>query len=95
MDRHDIQRIMKPILAIKDRALDVYNLPFVQQSVAQAVRGFTDEVNSDPAKSGIAQHPDDYDLYLIGYYDDVVGKLWAHDELELIVRGKDLVRAKE
>lgn len=93
MDRHQLNRILKPILTVKDRALDIYNLPFTQQTVAQAVRGFTDEVNSDPSRSGVAQHPDDYDLYLIGHYDDTTGALHPLEQLELVVRGKDLIRA--
>lgn len=85
---------MKPILVVKDRALNVYNLPFTQQTVAQAVRGFTDEVNSDPTRSGVAQHPDDYDLYLIGQYDEQTANIKPLDMIELVVRGKDLVRPK-
>lgn len=92
MDRHDLNKILKPILTVKDRALDTYGLPFTQTTVAQAVRGFTDEINSDPQQSGLAKHPDDYDLYCIGHYDDQTAKLWPADKPELIVRGKDLLR---
>lgn len=84
----------KPILTVKDRALDVFNLPFTQSTVAQAVRGFTDEVNSDPSRSGVAAHPDDYDLYVIGHYDEANGQLKPLEKPELVVRGKDLIRPK-
>lgn len=89
-----LNRLTKPVLVVKDRALDIYNLPFTQTSVAQAVRGFTDEINNDPTKSNIAQHPDDYDLYLIGHYDEVEGRLMPLDRPDLVVRGKDLIRNK-
>lgn len=94
MDRHQLNRILKPILTVKDRALDIYNLPFTQTTVAQAVRGFTDEINSDPQRSGVANHPDDYDLYVIGHYDETKGTLVPLEAPELVVRGKDLIRSK-
>lgn len=95
MDRHNMDRILKPILTIKDRALDIYNLPFVQTTVAQGVRGFTDEVNRDPSQSGVAAHPDDYDLYVIAHYDEVQGVVIPLERPELVVRGKDLIRRGE
>lgn len=95
MDRHKMDRLLKPILTVKDRALDIYNLPFTQTTVAQGVRGFTDEINSDPERSGLAKHPDDYDLYIIGHYDEINGHLVPLDKPELVVRGKDLIRRGE
>lgn len=92
MDRHQLDRILKPILTVKDRALNIHNLPFTQQTTAQAVRGFTDEINNQG--SALAQHPDDYDLYIIGHYDEVTGTLVPLERPELVVRGKDLVRTK-
>lgn len=85
---------MKPILTVKDRALDIYNLPFAQTTTAQAVRGFTDEINSDPTRSAVANHPDDYDLYIIGHYDEQAGTVLPLKAPELVVRGKDLIRPK-
>lgn len=92
MKRETLNGTQKPILAVKDRALDAYNYPFTQTTVAQAVRGFTDEVNSDPERSGVAKHPDDYDLYVIGHYNDQTGTIIPLDAPELVVRGKDLIR---
>lgn len=92
MDRFAENKIMKPVMTVKDRALDIYNLPFTQTTVAQGVRSFTDEINSNPETSGLAKHPDDYDLYVIGHYDDTTGRLWPLEVPELVVRGKDLVR---
>lgn len=92
--RNTATKLNKPIFTVKDRALDVYNLPFTQSSVAQAVRGFTDEINSDPDRSGVAKHPDDYDLYIIGHYDEITGLLIPLERIELVVRGKDMIRAR-
>lgn len=84
----------KPIFVVKDRAIDIFGQPFTQQTAAQAVRGFTDEINSDRSSSAVAQHPDDYDLYVVGHYDEQNGTLLPLDKPELVVRGKDLVRPK-
>lgn len=85
---------MKPILVVKDRALDVYGQPMTQETTAQAVRGFTDEINRDSSQSALAQHPDDYDLYIIGHYDAQTGQITPLAHPEMVVRGKDLVRPK-
>lgn len=82
---------MKPIFTVKDRAVDVFGTPFVQQSVQQAIRGFKDEANSDPDKSAIAKHPDDYDLYQIGEYDELDGTI-TPGAPKLIARAKDLIQ---
>lgn len=82
----------KPIFVVKDRAIDAYGQPFTQSTAAQAVRGFTDEVNGDKNRSAVAQHPDDYDLYVIGHYDEVKGAIIPLGSPELVVRGKDLLR---
>lgn len=89
-----MEQLLKRMFAIKDRALDAYNQPFTLTTTAQAVRSFTDEINSDPDRSGVAKHPDDYDLYIIAHYDDQNGQIFPLDKPELVVRGKDLVRPK-
>lgn len=83
-----------PMVCTKDRALDVYASPFAARTTADAVRSFTDEVNSDPTRSAVARHPDDYDLYIIGHYEQETGTLHPMAAPELVVRGKDLIRPK-
>lgn len=85
---------MKPILTVKDRAIDAYNDIFAQETTAQAVRTFTDMINSDPTRSNIARHPDDFDLYVIGHFDDQTAKISPLPQPELVVRGKDVIRPK-
>lgn len=88
------QRPRKVIVTVKDRALDTYNNPFTTSTTAQAVRTFADEINSDPNRSAVALHPDDYDLYIVGYYDEQSGQIQP-TPTELVVRGKDLIRKGE
>lgn len=82
---------MKPIYAIKDRAINGFNEPFVQPSEQHMLRLMRDEVNSDPSKSSIAKHPDDYDIYQLGEYDQESGNITAYQAPAMIARCKDLL----
>lgn len=86
--------LSKKMFAIKDRATDSFNVPFTVMTTAQAVRTFADEVNSDPQRSAIAKHPDDYDMYIVGEYDDQTAKITPLDPIERIARAKDLLRGE-
>lgn len=61
------------ILAVRDRALDAFMQPFFVQSIGVGIRSFSDEVNR--AESPMFAHPDDYDLYSLGTYEDADGSL--------------------
>ena len=80
---------MKPIYAVKDLATQAFGNPFVTRAQGEAMRSFTDEANADPQKSAIAQHPDDYELYKLGEYNDDTGEITSIKP-ELIARAKDL-----
>lgn len=86
------------ILSIKDRALDAFMRPFYAQTEGQGERMFTDLVN-EPG-SDMNKHPDDYDLYLLGDWNDSTGltrnhKNDIHDTPEgpkLICRAIDVIK---
>lgn len=84
---------MKPMFCIKDRAVNTWGDPFAQPSEQHAKRWFRDLVNDE--KTPFAQHPDDYDLYSVGEYDDDGGILDPIEHPVLVARGKDLVNPKE
>jgi len=79
---------MIKIYAIRDRALDAYNRPFFLQADGAAIRAFQDEINNK--ESELSKHPDDYDLYTIGSFDDNKGVISAHEPLQIAI-GKQLV----
>lgn len=64
--------------SIKDRATDAFMRPFFAQAIGQAVRMFMDEVNNP--QGDIFKHPDDYDLYHLGTFDDNTGQLQMNPE---------------
>jgi len=79
---------MKPIYAVKDLAVQAFGTPFFVRAKGEAMRSFQDEVNKT-ADSAIAAHPEDYELYQLGEYDDQTGTILPQTP-ELIARAKDL-----
>ena len=59
------------IVAIRDRAADAFQQPFYVPALGQAIRAFQDGINKDEQ---MMKHPDDFDLYHLGYYDDQTGQ---------------------
>lgn len=80
------------VLAVRDRAVDAYGTPVFVSAVGQAVRSFVDECNRDDSQ--LSQHPEDFDLYLIGEYDQDRGQLLPLDPRQVAI-GKDVKRPKE
>lgn len=76
------------ICAVKDRAVDAFGVPFFVKSAGEAMRSFEDEVNRK--ESPFYAHPDDYDLYRIGEYDDASGLVTGVGP-DLLSRGKDVI----
>lgn len=74
----------RKVYAIRDSKAEVYNTPFFQNTHGEAERSFSRLVE-DP-KSMIQQFPDDYDLYWIGEYDDLLGTLTALDTPQHILK---------
>lgn len=58
------------IVAIRDRAADTFSTPMFVPSVGIGIRSFSDEVNRAADNNMLYKHPDDYDLYLLGEYND-------------------------
>lgn len=83
------------IVAIKDRAIDAFGTPFFVAHLGGALRSFSDEVNRrDPeGKNQLAAHPEDFDLYEIGVYDDASAKFELLERPRQVAVGKDQVRS--
>lgn len=80
------------IVAVRDRAADVYGQPTCVASLGAAIRGFGDEINRPADNNQFHKHPEDFDLYEIGSYDDATAELTPIRPRQVAV-GKDLVRA--
>ena len=76
------------VCSIKDRAAEAFGRPFFVPSLGVALRSFADEVNRKDAESQIYNHPDDFDLYDLGWFDDSKGMFELHDIPKVIQMGK-------
>lgn len=82
---------MKLVLCtVKDRAADAYGRPMFVPSVGVAIRSFSDEVNRKDSDNQLFNHPDDFDLYELGEFDDNSGLFILHDQPKLLSLGKQV-----
>lgn len=83
------------IVAIRDRAVDAFGTPFFVPALGGALRSFADEVNRrDPeGKNQLAAHPEDFDLYELGSYNDGDAKFELLEKPRQVAIGKDQVRS--
>jgi hypothetical protein len=87
---------MKLVLCtVKDRAADAFGRPMFVPSVGVAIRSFSDEVNRDDPENQLNRHPDDFDLYELGEFDDNTGLFDLHDQPKLLSLGKQVKISKE
>lgn len=64
------------VFAIKDRAIAGFMQPFFAHTIGAAVRAFQDGMN-DP-QTPMAKHPEDYDLWHLGEWDDQTGDFYRN-----------------
>lgn len=65
------------VYALRDTKAGIYHPPFYNHSHGEAERNFHQLVK-DP-KSTVHQYPEDFDLYHLGTYDDITGKICPTD----------------
>jgi len=82
---------MKLVLcSVKDRAADAYGRPMFVPSTGVAIRSFSDEVNRAEADNQLYNHPDDFDLYEFGTFDDNSGIFDIYEQPKLLSLGKQV-----
>jgi hypothetical protein len=82
---------MKQIICtVKDRAADAYGRPMFVTSAGVAIRSFSDEINRNNADNQLFNHPDDFDLYELGEFDDNSGLFSLHEQPKLLSLGKQV-----
>lgn len=79
------------IISVRDRAADVFSRPTFHSSIGAAVRSFGDEVNRADKDNVFYNHPEDFELFELGLFDDQTGTFDTHLPSQVAI-GKDLVR---
>lgn len=76
--------------AVYDSATQMFGRPFFMVAAGQAIRSFKDEVTRGDPNSDLFKHPDDFNLYCLGIFDDSDGSMQLNSSPDLLVRGKDM-----
>ena len=74
------------ILSIYDTATEAYMRPFTAQSEGQALRMFEDEVKRPDSEIG--KHPEHYQLYKIGEFQDHNAEITS--EVRCLIRAHEI-----
>lgn len=61
------------MMSTRDSASELFSRPFFVAAVGAGVRGFTDEVNRKDVDNPLNAHPEHFDLYKVGFFDDITG----------------------
>lgn len=68
------------VIAMRDIRANVFTLPELWPMEQQAVRAFEDRCNSGKTDDLVARHPQDFELVLIGEYEDHTGTILEYKE---------------
>lgn len=81
------------VISIRDIRADRWMSPQFVASIGGAIRGFGDEVNraADAAQNPFYHHPEDFEMYHLGFFDDENGQFELNDPKQLAL-GSNLKR---
>lgn len=83
------------VMAVRDKKVGAYMNPFFSQSQGAALRSFQDEVNRAAEDNILYRHPQDFDLYLLGTFDNESGSWETLLQPELLLAGDAALLRKE
>lgn len=67
------------IVALRDIRADVYSMPELWPKHELAVRAFEDRCRSGKMEDLVARHPNDFELMLIGEFEDNTGTFLIYE----------------
>lgn len=79
------------VCVVRDIRADVFGNPFFMQSVGQAERQFSDEINRAAEDNVMYKHPEDFELYMLGHFDAQTGRFDLVERMQLSA-GMSVVR---
>ena len=80
------------VCAVRDSAVGAFNRPFFVPSIGVANRSFSDEVNRKSDDNPMYAHPDDFELYELGTFDEEAG-VFVQMYPRCVARAKDVRQA--
>ena len=79
------------VVPLRDQKLDAFSQPWFSPATGAAIRAFGDHVN-EPGSPAF-KHPEDYELFLLGTFDDQTGKFDQAGPPTQLAIGSSLVKA--
>lgn len=76
--------------SVRDSKTELFHLPFFTNTTADAERSFAATVNN--SQTSINQFPEDFDLYMIGEYDQIKGKFLPLETPVHMIKAIALIR---
>ena len=83
------------VIAVRDSAVNCFNRPMFVPAVGAGIRAFQDEINRRADDNMMSKHPEDFELYELGSFEDGTGELEMLKEVRCLSRGKDCVTQGE
>lgn len=83
------------VLAVWDSALQAYARPIFVPQVGVATRSFADEVNRKAADNQMHNHPDDFELHILGLFNEETGVFSGEDKRTCVARAKDVKQSAD
>lgn len=77
------------VCAVFDKAAGVYGRPAFFNARGLATRAFADEVGRRAQDNPLSMHPEDFEIYCLGEWDDETGRFDSYVHPELMARGID------
>lgn len=77
--------MIRRIYSIRDAKAEYYCMPFFNSTHGEAERNFQMAMTDE--KTTLSKHPEDYDLYYLGMFNDQSGKFDAVKTPEHVIKG--------
>jgi len=80
------------VMSIRDIAVDAYGRPFCAVKVEAGKRDFGDLINQAAPDNKFHLHPEHFELFHLGMFDDETGKFNTFEHPRSVVLGTELVK---
>lgn len=81
------------IVCVYDRAIQAYGRPFFVAATGGAIRSFLDELRNK--ESDLSKHPEDYDLFHLGSYEDSSAQFNIFAQPVMLLAGRSSIELTE
>lgn len=85
--------MLMSVFTVRDSASQLFGRPFYCINMGHAHRGFSDQVNTpvlDGQQNDLFAHPDDFELFELGTFDDATGLFVLHEAPRSVCTAKSV-----